>query len=201
MAKKREPIDDLIDAHLVLGRGDSRMSDIAKETDLPSHAAPQSLGIELGAIPFQMTVQPTSLVAVLTPFSHSLLARARTLATEGQYPFAVVLAQAACELRTEDAFIELMRHRKVEALGEAMLGIVETTSLANPRLRKVFIALTGEDPAQVPWWSDWHKSRQLRHDVAHSGATVTPQQATKAIDTAATFIAYITDVVSKARAN
>jgi hypothetical protein len=175
------------------------MSDISTEADLPPPPAPQSFGTTIEPVAFNSTVG--SLVMVLTPFSYSLLAQARDETSKGHHQFAVVLAQAACELRTEDAFIELMRHRKAEALGEAMLDMVETTRLANSRLRKVFKALTCDGPAQAPWWSDWSKSRQLRHDVAHKGAAVTPEQATIAIDSAATFIAYITDEVAKVRAN
>lgn len=136
----------------------------------------------------------------LTPMSLHVLAQARLVAGQGQQQFAVVLAQAACELRTEDAFIELMRHRHNEALGDALLDFVSTTSLGNSRLRKVFTALTGDDPAQAPWWAAWIKSYNLRHDVAHAGAQVTSGQATTAIDSAADFIAHVTSPVEKARA-
>jgi hypothetical protein len=138
-------------------------------------------------------------ILLLTPMSHHLLALARQKVTEGEYQFAVVLAQAACELRAEDAIIELMRHRKCEYLSDAVLGIVDTTSFGNERLRKVFAALTGDDPAQAPWWSGWMKARKLRHDVAHGGEHVTPDKAVSCIDSAAAFIDHITAVVERVR--
>lgn len=70
---------------------------------------------------------------------------------QGQHQFAVVLAQAACELRTEDAIIELMRRKKAEFLSDALLGFVSTTSLADGRILKVFVALTGDDPSTTVW--------------------------------------------------
>ena len=132
--------------------------------------------------------------------SLQVLAQARTELAKGQLAFAVVLSQAACELRTEDAFIELMRHRRAEALGEALLGFVLTKSLANENLRKAFLALTGDNPTQASWWSSWKASCKVRHGVAHKGAQVTPAQAQTAVDSAAAFIAHVTDVVDRARA-
>lgn len=147
--------------------------------------------------PFVQTM-PAVLMA-LTPMSLHVLAQARIVATQGQQQFAVVLAQAACELRTEDAVIEITRHRKSEALGEAVLEFVTTTSLGDDRLRGVFKALTGDNPATATWWADWIKSRKLRHDVAHKGVSVTPQQTTIAIESAAAYIAHLTDVVERVR--
>src|ERR1039458_4424778 len=136
---------------------------------------------------------------LLTPMSLSLLAQARQETTRGNHQFAVVLAQAACDLRAEDAIIELMRHRGVDYLSDAVLGMFDTTSFGNERLRKIFVALTGDDPAQAPWWSEWRKGRKLRHDVAHAGEPVTPVQAASCIDAAAAFIDHVTAVVEQAR--
>lgn len=150
--------------------------------------------------PPQAWVSPMPAVLMaLTPMSMHVLAQARILSGAGQQQFAVVLAQAACELRTEDAFIEITRHRKMEALGDAVLGFVTTANLGNPRLCRVFIALTGDDPTKAPWWSDWTMSRTLRHDVAHKGATVTAVQAASAIESADKYITYLTSVVEKVR--
>ena len=92
-----------------------------------------------------------------------------------------------------------MRHRKTEALGDAVLKFVTTVSLGDGRLRRVFTALTGDNPADTTWWADWTKSRGLRHDVAHGGASVTPEQATLAIDSAAAYIAHLSNVVERVR--
>jgi hypothetical protein len=136
----------------------------------------------------------------LTPMSQALLGQARQQAAAGQLQFAVVLAQAACELRTEDAIIELMRHRKAEFLSDALLNIFTTASLSDERLCAVYSALTGDDPKQTPWWSDWIKGRKLRHDVAHAGKVVTPQETTSCIDSAEAFIAHVTTVVGRVMA-
>ena len=150
----------------------------------------------------QPWVQPMPAVLMaLTPMSLQVLAQARIVAAAGQQQFATVLAQAACELRTEDAFIEITRHRKTEALGEAVLGFAATTSLGDDRLRKVFTALTGDDPTKTPWWSDWTTSRKLPHDVAHAGAAFTAAQAMTAIESADNYIAHLTSVVEKVRAS
>jgi hypothetical protein len=129
--------------------------------------------------------------------SQALLAQARQQETLGNYQFAVVLSQAACELRTEDAIIELMRHRKVPFLSDALLNIFATTSLADERLCSVYCALSGDDPKQATWWSDWKKSRALRHDVAHAGKMITPAEAAFCIKSADAFVAHVTAVVAR----
>jgi hypothetical protein len=136
---------------------------------------------------------------LLGPMSLTLLAQARQELAHGRHQFAVVLTQVACELRTEDAIIEMMRKRKIEYLSDAVMNIFKTTSLGDERLRKIFAALAAADPAQESWWSAWITGRQLRHDVAHHGDQVTPEQAQSCINAAADFIAYVTTTVNGVR--
>jgi Tfp pilus assembly protein PilX len=184
----------MIDAHVWMARNPG----VPDMTEPIEPAIPPPRGITLE--PLRITMGVGSLVTVLTPMSHSLLAQARIVANQNQQQFAVVLAQVACELRTEEAIIDLMRLRKAEVLSEALLGIFDTKSMADDRLRKVFIALACDDPAQAAWWSDWKESRKLRHGVAHRAASVTADQAALAIESADKFIAHVTNVVERMRA-
>ena len=131
--------------------------------------------------------------------SYHVLAYARQKLPEGEYQYAVVLSQAACELRAEDAIVDLMRHRKCEYLSDAVLDLFVTTSFGDERLRNIFIALSGDDPAQATWWAAWKSARKLRHDVAHGGVQATADQATAAVDAAAAFIEHVTAAVESVR--
>src|SRR5271167_463088 len=101
-------------------------------------------------------VPPTPMtLMVLTPMAQNLLAQARQEIVRTNFQFAVILAQAACELCTEAAIIQLMDLHKVDYLTDAVLDKRDSKSLDNPRLRKLFTALTRDDPTKEPWWSGW----------------------------------------------
>jgi hypothetical protein len=137
-------------------------------------------------------------LTTLTPMYLSLLAQARELASDQhkQYQFAVVLCQAACELATEQTLIALMRLRGADFLTDAILGSTgQSKTLANPRVLKVFIALTAECPKEATWWKAWEKSRELRHAVAHEGVHVRPDEATASIEAASAYVQYLNGIV------
>ena len=135
----------------------------------------------------------------LTPMSRNLLVQARQEIVGGNCQFAVVLAQAACELCSEDALIELMALKEIEYLSDAVLGISDTMSLANAKVRVFFTSLSGDDPSKARWWAAWKNARTLRHDVAHKGVPITPEQATLCVDAATAFIDHVTETVTIVR--
>jgi hypothetical protein len=145
-----------------------------------------------------MLPMPATLM-VLTPFSHSLLARAKEEGAKGNTQFAVVLAQAACELATEDALNELMRVRSAEYLSDSILGIFKTTNLTDDRLRGIFAALAGEGPESEVWWESYREAQKVRHSVAHEGKQVSTAQAQSAIAAADSCIGYFAIAIRRAR--
>jgi|HubBroStandDraft_4_1064222.scaffolds.fasta_scaffold02598_4 hypothetical protein len=139
---------------------------------------------------------------LLTLASQNLLAHARTLAvrTEGEYhQMAVVFAHAACELHTEWAINQLLAARPDKTLAALVLPAErDVMSLETPRIRRVYSALTGDNPTESDWWQEWLESRQDRHDVAHRGAQMTRAKADKAIDLADRYIKHVTGKVEAA---
>jgi len=138
-------------------------------------------------------------ILLLRPMAYRLLDQARQEIERDNCQFAVVIAQAACELGTEDAINEVMSQREVDYLTDAVLDMCGTVSLANPQLRKLFKALTGADPAAEPWWPAWMDARKMRHEVAHGGRTVTRDQALACVDAATKFIAHVSEKVAIVR--
>jgi hypothetical protein len=137
-------------------------------------------------------------LALLTPWSLQLIARARELSDGGQNAFAIVLAHAACEWATEDALNRLLRHKALDdALIESLLAPYITTSLADNRICSLFEQLTGSDSQKESWWEPWKASRKVRHSVAHQGAAVTSQQATDAISLADDYVRHVIAAVKK----
>jgi hypothetical protein len=136
---------------------------------------------------------------LITPASHHLLAHSRTLAAEGHHQFAVVFAHAACELHTEFELIRMLDRRPDKVLSQLVLPEEhEIKSLANARVRRVYVALTGDNPEDAGWWAEWCRSRRDRHAVAHSGAQMGRAQADAAIDVADQYIKHVTEKVEAA---
>ena len=137
--------------------------------------------------------------------SKILLGQAKQLSNDGQHQFAVVLAHAACELATEDALNSLIRHRADSALGDVLMSFVTNgCTLADRRVRKAYVALTGDNPAgdskngvkPARWWDDWNSSRELRHQVAHAGARVIDQQAAACLVAVDAYMTHLAAVVA-----
>jgi hypothetical protein len=161
---------------------------------------PRHYATALGTGVYEYTGSP--LVLLLTLASQNLLAHARALATrtEGEYhQIAVVFAHAACELHTEWAINQLLNARPDKTLADLVLPAErDVTILETPRIRRVYSALTGDNPTESNWWNDWLDSRQDRHDVAHRGAQMTQDKARKAIALADCYITHVTQKVEAA---
>jgi hypothetical protein len=139
--------------------------------------------------------------------SDNLLAHARWLAAQKQYQFAVVFAHAACELHTEGELLSLINARSDKVLGALVLPDErDVKSLATGRVYRVYAALTDDYPAgqtelkraPAEWWKQWSDSRQDRHEVAHRGKVMTPDQANIALDVAGKYMQHITEKVDAA---
>jgi hypothetical protein len=107
-----------------------------------------------------MSARPnmSALLTVLTLASHQMLGRARDLSvgSDSDRQLAVIFAHSACELHTEQIMKELVRHR-APALADVIFKLLGLgVHLENSRVRKVYSALTGDDPApkekQAEWW-------------------------------------------------
>jgi hypothetical protein len=124
-----------------------------------------------------------------------LLSRARTLSNGGDTDrqLAVIFAQCACELHTEQMLDLLLRAEK-SALASLIPGLVgpRERDLYGKKLREVWRALGGRDPSASTWWSDWIKCRDLRNAVAHQGAAVSTEQAQQAAKMATNYVIHIT---------
>jgi hypothetical protein len=157
--------------------------------------------------PAQVELVGQNILLILTPISRHLLGQARQRAEAGEHQFAVVLSQAACDLHTEEALGNLLRRNCTPVLADAVRSLLGTSiALDDNRVRRIYGALTGDYPAghkqlekpRAEWWDAWHESRQLRHEVAHAGKLVTPEQATASIESSERYVTHVTAQVDAA---
>jgi hypothetical protein len=161
-----------------------------------SQPLPEHRVMALEAAAFSYTAGSAALL--LTLASQNLLAHARTLAARTEDEFhqmAVVFAHAACELHTEWGINQLLNARADKTLVALVLPADrDVSSLDNRRIRRVYSALTGDNPKEADWWAEWLASRQDRHEVAHRGAQVTLAQA----EAADRYMKHVTEKVEAA---
>jgi hypothetical protein len=114
---------------------------------------------------------------LMPPHHRHLLGRAGQLLADGQPALAVVVAQTACEVFTEQLLTRL-----VDRLDEPLRKWVlrrqpRLPEIDDDRVRDLYVALSGDRIQDQPFWSRSLAHVQLRHQVVHKGVHVAPEQA------------------------
>lgn len=130
------------------------------------------------------------------PYHEELLNAARHLIDEGReekYQFAVVMAQAACEVLTEQVMAALIERLEPESLRVWVGNTVRhRDDFDDDRVRNLYTALTG-DPIKMGegLWQQYKKHVERRHRVVHRGERVSKDEATHSYETARQVIDYL----------
>ena len=119
--------------------------------------------------------------AVLPSAAHALVDQAKrlSLGSETDRQLAVIFAQSACEMLTEQTLATLLRHEG-SPLSRVVSGLFSKRErdLAGDGVHAVYSALSGDSPRRAAWWESWKfDCRALRHRVAHTGALVSAVEA------------------------
>ena len=143
-------------------------------------------GSKIGSITLEAEVghyRNSGVVAQLTVVSYpkKLLGTAEGLFKEGQYSVAVVVAHMACEIATERAMAEGFRTRNIADLEEPVEEMLNGYNLANDRLRKLYIALTGDEIHLQSFWSKFRESATRRNRIMHAGTIVSKEEADESL--------------------
>jgi hypothetical protein len=131
------------------------------------------------------------LFAGAAPWQSVLLSTATRLAQEGHHEVAVVTALMACETATERAFAHWFQKRGIPDLEESIVDFFPSYSLANDRLRALYVALSGDPIQEASFWAQFKEAARLRGQVVHGGVRVERAQADSAIEAARAFTDHI----------
>lgn len=132
----------------------------------------------------------------IIPYHEELLNVSRRLIDEAQdekYQLAVVMAQAACEVFTEQIISALIDSVEPESLRTWIhQRATRPNDLSDDRVRQLYLGLTGckIDTGQG-LWQDYMTHTKRRHQVVHRGEKVSKDQATHSYDTARKVIEYL----------
>jgi hypothetical protein len=110
-----------------------------------------------------------------------LLDAAKQLNADGHHAAAIVTAQTACEVCTAVVFTAALRAKGVESLTDPLRNLILSYSLANERVRNLYVALSGDRIQDEPFWSDFKVHATLRRDIVHEGQSATAEDADKSI--------------------
>lgn len=138
------------------------------------------------------------------PYHEELLDTSRRLIAEGdekKYQLAVVMAQAACEILTDQVITALIERVEPESL-RAWIGerTTQRNHFANKRVRELYSALTGDEinPGEG-LWQQYVTHVERRHKVVHRGDAVSKDDATHSYETARQVIDYLRAVQERLR--
>jgi hypothetical protein len=127
---------------------------------------------------------------IVLPYHYDVLAVARQFLDADRDDVAVIMAQTACEIATDDIVTMLLRHHDLPTAIEAWIsGRIErsrSTTLKSDTLYDLYRALSGDELRrdQKALWEACVRRADLRNDIVHTGAHATKPQAVEACDTA-----------------
>ena len=130
-------------------------------------------------------------------YHRDLMRQAKGLLDKGEHPLAVVVAQTACEVLTEQMMTAL-----TERLDEPLRKWVRrqqgrNADLAEDRVRTLYTALSGDQIESQPFWPDYKKHVNLRHQVVHRGTGVDEVDARRSCDAAQQLLEHVEAVQAR----
>jgi len=143
---------------------------------------------ELSSYIAAVTQQLYQGASLVLPYHYDVLAIARQFLATDKDDVAVIMAQTACEIATDDSITALLRHQNLPTPLESWINdrIERTTTLKNEPLYQLYRALSGDDLKQSAkaLWGAYVRRADLRNGIVHAGAHATKAQAVEACDTA-----------------
>jgi hypothetical protein len=129
------------------------------------------------------------------PWHQVLLDTAEQLHRDGHHEVAVVTSIMACETATERALAHFFNLRGLQHLREPIEAFYTSYNLSNERLRKLYVALSGDEIQTATFWPRYKASAKVRHSVVHNGARASTSEASDAVSVAAEFVRHMVDVM------
>ncbi len=101
----------------------------------------------------------------------------------------------ACEIVSELAFSRHFDNRGIKDLRDPIDELLPNFNLGNPKVRKLYEALSGDKITQVGFWKDYTDVVKLRNTIVHKGGKTTAGPARDAVKTASDLVAHIETVL------
>jgi hypothetical protein len=120
----------------------------------------------------------TGHIEFVASYPQELMYLAHRLIGESQPSLAVIVVHMACEIATERALSDAFDAREAQYLKDWVMDLRLGYNLANPRVWRLYTALTGDQvQQQVAFWLKFKTSADLRNDIIHKGRIATEGEA------------------------
>lgn len=126
----------------------------------------------------------------------NLLHAAQAEHDHGHYKEAVILAQTAVEIFTEKTLRYLYHARQIDYLKDAFEHLLINYNIGNTKVLRVYIALSGDNIAEAPFWSRFIDHTELRNDLVHEGKNASKDQSNQSLAAVAALFEHVTRVNS-----
>ncbi len=167
-------------------------------TSLPPKKAPEShrITLETGAL----TMAGISAAVIWSQLYHheKLLDRARaSLDADNNPDMAVVLAQTACEVGTEQVMTILLEKKGMAIITEPLLSTFRPYNiLNNEHLRDIYNALSGQLIQTEPFWQKLHDHNKRRNKIVHRGVSCSTSEAGESLDAVLKYFEHLNKTVN-----
>jgi hypothetical protein len=131
------------------------------------------------------------------PYHRELMEQAKSLLDEGRQHLAVVVAQTACEVLTEQLMTALTE-RLDEPLRKWARGrLPRTHDLDDDRVRGLYVALTADAIQTAPFWASFKQHVDRRHQVVHRGTKVSAAEGQESYDAVQQLLTHLEQIQAK----
>ena len=146
-----------------------------------------------------LTIAGTSAAVIWGSLSYheKLLDKARASLNMDKNPdMAVVIAQAACEVRTEQAIRVLLEKKGLLSLSDPLLKLFATSNICNDRLRDIYNALSNSQiQNEHHFWQKLKDHYDRRNAIVHKGESCTDAKARASLEAVEAYFTHLNSVI------
>ena len=148
--------------------------------------------------PAHLAMAGTSAAVIWGALSYheKLLDKARaSLNVDNNPDMAVVLAQAACEVRTEQVMTVLLEKKGMAIIAKPLLSTFRSYSIFNDNLRNIYNALSGQQIHTEPFMRKLDEHYKRRNGIVHKGVSCSPSEAGESLDAVLRYFEHLNNMV------
>jgi len=120
-----------------------------------------------------------------------LLEAAERLRDDGHHEAAIATAQTACEVCTETTLQALFRIKGITYLTDPVCNLLPNYNLANERVRKLYVALSGDPIQDKSFWNTFKLHTKRRNEVVHRGHEAEPWESEESIEAVRSVVSHL----------
>jgi hypothetical protein len=145
----------------------------------------------MNAAPGVYTLSGHDVNLIYISYPEKLLTAAQDLIEKGEFSIAVVVAHIACEISVERAISRAFKEKGIDYLQKPVEELLPSYNLANPRVEKIYNAISGDEIQKQPFWQQFKESATRRNHAVHEGKVATKPEAEASFNATRSLVEYL----------